>query len=152
MLTKPTTFIHVCKWISKEKNHKNSKFWNEVDIYLTKVSIFQWKLFFKSLFIYFERDRDSVSRVGANWGRKRESQVGSMLPAQSWTWGLNSRNHEIMTWPETKSRTLNRLSPSGAPQWKFLSKFCLNKNKWPKNFKARYYVKLYSRLLKSSIK
>ena len=48
-------------------------------------------------FYLFERDKDSASREGAERERERESQAGSMLPAQSLTQGLNSRNCEIMT-------------------------------------------------------
>ena len=40
--------------------------------------------------IYFERDRDSGSGGGAEREGKRESQAGSMLPAQSLAWSLNS--------------------------------------------------------------
>ena len=64
--------------------------------------------FFSSfyLFIYFERDRDSVREGGA----ERESQAGSAVSAQSLTRGSNSQNHEIMTWAETESQTLNWLT------------------------------------------
>ena len=45
-------------------------------------------LFFLSLFLYFERERESVSVRGEVQG-ERESQAGSMLPTQSPRWGLN---------------------------------------------------------------
>ena len=48
--------------------------------------------FFLSLFI-FERDRDSASVGGAEREGERDSQAGSMLPAQS---VMCSRNHETI--------------------------------------------------------
>ena len=59
--------------------------------------------FFLSLFIYFERDRDSVSRGGAEKEGKRENL--SSLRATSY--GLDPTKGEIMTWAKTKSQTLN---------------------------------------------
>ena len=44
--------------------------------------------FFLSLFIYFERDRDSASGGGAERGRERKSQAGFMPPAQNPMGGL----------------------------------------------------------------
>ena len=52
--------------------------------------------FFLSLFIYFERDRDSVGGGGTETGRERESQAGSAMSAWSQMWGSNSGNCEIM--------------------------------------------------------
>ena len=54
-------------------------------------------IFFLRLFIYFERDRDSASRVGAEREGDRESQADSALSARSPMRGLNSQNCEIMT-------------------------------------------------------
>ena len=41
------------------------------------------------MFIYFEREKESMSREGAEREREREreSQAGSTLSAQSPTWG-----------------------------------------------------------------
>ena len=52
--------------------------------------------FFLSVFIYFERDGDSVSRGGAE-REVKENPKDSALPAWNPMWGLNSRNREIMT-------------------------------------------------------
>ena len=73
-------------------------------------------LFFKRLF-FWERQRQREWGRGREGGRERESQAGFVLPAQGLTsaQGLNSQNCEIMTWAETKSQTLNRLSHPGAP-------------------------------------
>ena len=54
-------------------------------------------MIFICLFIYFERDIDSMSWGRAKRERKRESQAGSALPAQNPTQGSNSQNGEIMT-------------------------------------------------------
>ena len=53
--------------------------------------------FFFNLSIYFERDRDSGIREGAEKEGKRQSQAGSTSQAQSPTWGLNPLNPEIIT-------------------------------------------------------
>ena len=70
---------------------------------------------FLSLFIYFDRDRDSMSEGGTEREGDRESHSGSMLSAQNPTWGSHSWNREIMTWAETKSQTLNWLNHPGTP-------------------------------------
>ena len=53
--------------------------------------------------------------VREQWGtereRDRESQAGFALSEQSLM--LEPRNHEIMTWAEIKSQTLNWLSHAG---------------------------------------
>ena len=51
--------------------------------------------FFFSLFIYFERERESASRGGAE--RERETQAGSKLSVHEPDVGLDLMNHEIMT-------------------------------------------------------
>ena len=56
------------------------------------------------ILLIWERETDSVSGGGAERGR--ESQAGSELSTQS-------TSHEIMTWAETKSQMLNRLSHPG---------------------------------------
>ena len=45
---------------------------------------------FKCVFIYFERERDSMSRGGTERGRERDSQAVSTPSAQSLVWGSNS--------------------------------------------------------------
>ena len=54
--------------------------------------------FFKCLFTYLQRE--CVSRGGAKREGERKSQAGSMLSAQSPTWGLISRT--MRSWPELK--------------------------------------------------
>ena len=61
------------------------------------------QIFFK--FIYFERDKDSVSGRGAE--KEGEPPSTLVLSVQSSTKGLNPRNREIMTCAKTKSRMLN---------------------------------------------
>ena len=69
---------------------------------------FIYYLFFhKFIYLFWERQRQ------CEWGKGRE-RIPSRLRAAT-TWGSNSWNCEIMTWAETKSRMLNRLSHSGAP-------------------------------------
>ena len=72
--------------------------------------------FFFNLFVYFEKDRESVSRSRE---RRRESQTGSAVSAPSLTWGLNSQIARSCPEPkprvETKNRLLNQLSHPGAP-------------------------------------
>ena len=50
--------------------------------------------------------------------RERESQAVFMLSSEPNT-GLKPKNHEIMTWAEIKSQTLNRLSHPDAPNVPF---------------------------------
>ena len=50
-----------------------------------------------------------MSRGGAESNGERELQAGSLLPAQSPTWGLKSHNCKIMTRDEIKGQTLNQL-------------------------------------------
>ena len=66
-------------------------------------------------FIYFERDRDSVSGRGVERGRER---IPSRLHATSAGPDamLDRTNHEIGTRAEIKSQKLNRLSHAGAPK------------------------------------
>lgn len=54
-------------------------------------------------------------QLGRDRERETESRAGSVLSVRSPTRGLISRNHEIMTRAASKSRTLNRRSPHGAP-------------------------------------
>ena len=63
-----------------------------------------------------ERQRERMSRGGAGRGRER---IPSSLRAVSMEpdMGLKLMNREIMTGAEIKSRTLNQLSPPGAPQY-----------------------------------
>ena len=68
-----------------------------------------------SLFTYFGRDRDSMSRGGAEIEGEREHPRPFTVNAEPDP-GLESMNHEIMTWAETKSWILNRLSHPDAPE------------------------------------
>ena len=54
------------------------------------------KNFFKCLFI-FERERQSMSRGGAEREGDTKSEAGSKLSAQSPAWGLNLTNRETVT-------------------------------------------------------
>ena len=68
---------------------------------------------FKFIYLLWERERER--EWGCRGGAERESQAGSVPSAQSVTGGLDLTNCEIMTWAEINSRTLNWLTPSGAP-------------------------------------
>ena len=55
-----------------------------------KVEKMSLSFFFK--FIYFiEREKERVSKEGAEREGERESQAGSVLSVQSLVWGLNPR-------------------------------------------------------------
>ena len=69
-------------------------------------------LFILKIYLFILRETESVSRGGAE--REGEFQAGSMLSAQSLSWGLNSWNWEIMTWVNVMSGMLNWLSHPGA--------------------------------------
>ena len=60
---------------------------------------------FFNVYLFILRDKEQVSRGGAEREREREgergSQAGSMLSAQSRTWCSNSRT--VRSWPEPKS-------------------------------------------------
>ena len=64
----------------------------------------------KFIHLFWERRRQHKPGRGREREGDRESQEGSVLLVQSPTWGLNLGNSEIMTWTETKSQMLNRLS------------------------------------------
>ena len=63
-------------------------------------------VFFLSFFI-FERNRDRESGGRVEGEGDRGSQTGSVLSAESPTWGPNPWNREIMTWAKPKSLTLD---------------------------------------------
>ena len=67
------------------------------------------------VYLFILRETQTAQVGEGHRGRERESQAGSVLPAQRLTQGSNSWNHEIMTWSKTKSQTLNWLSHSDAP-------------------------------------
>ena len=50
------------------------------------VPFYVFVFFKKCLFMYLERERESMSRGAAERGGKRESQAGSALSAQSPVW------------------------------------------------------------------
>ena len=122
-------------WVSFCSQGKNqNKPWYPKSFFNLKSQGFLlWFLqkFFK--FIYFERDRDSMSGGGAERERgERESQAGSALPAQSPTRGSNPWNGEIMTWAKTRSQMLTWQSRPGTATsinflvvWGFFSPFRL---------------------------
>ena len=68
-----------------------------------------------SLFILREMEIAQVGKGQKERERERESQAGSTPSVQSPMQVWNSQNCEIMTWAETKSRTLNWLSHPGNP-------------------------------------
>ena len=77
-----------------------------------KKALFYICAFFKSLFIYFERERGRDRER-----RQRESQAGSTVsvPDAVPDAGLEPPNHEIMIWAQIKRWMLNQLSHPGAP-------------------------------------
>ena len=82
------------------------------------------RFLFLSLFIYFESERNAWAGQGQR-ERERErkrQRIPSRLHALSSDpdAGLYPSNHEIMTWAEIKSWSLNRLSYPGAPGKQFL--------------------------------
>ena len=64
-------------------------------------SLYETFLFFLSLFIYFERDRESAGRRQAEREWDREAKAGSVLTAVSLMWFLNSRT--MRSYPDPKS-------------------------------------------------
>ena len=75
--------------------------------------------FFKLIYLFWERQREN------KWGRGRESgrdRIPSRFCAVSMESdvGLKLTNHEILTWAEIKSRTLNWVSHADAPLHVFL--------------------------------
>ena len=63
-------------------------------------------LFFYLKFIYFwERERESTSKGGAETEGERGSKAGSVLTAESLMQGLNPQNSEIMTWTKVRCLT-----------------------------------------------
>ena len=71
----------------------------------------------------FSRERQSVSRGGAEREGGTESKAGSRVWAvvTEPDVGLEPTNREILTWAEIKSRMLNCLSHPGAPRVLFLN-------------------------------
>ena len=62
------------------------------------------------MFIYFERERESTSRGGAERERETECQAGSISSASEPDTGFDLTNHEITTRAKIKSRTLDQQS------------------------------------------
>ena len=91
--------------------------WKKRQIFVGFLSFFfKIKNFFNVyLFILIERERERMSRGGAERQGEKEFQAGSTLPASTEPEvGLELTDHEIMTWAKIKSRTLNQLSHPGA--------------------------------------
>ena len=86
-----------------------------LSFYWTKCILLDPSLhFFSSLFIYFERERASEQGNSRERGRERipsRLRIASAEPDL----GLKLRNCEVVTWAETKSLMLNRLSHPGTP-------------------------------------
>ena len=77
--------------------------------------------FLKSLFIYFERERERAGGRQTQRGRERIPSRLHVVRAKP-DIGLHPTNTEIVTWAETKSQTLKRLSHPGAPWLLLLNK------------------------------
>ena len=60
-----------------------------------------WVKFKKIMFIYFERERQSMSWGGAEREEDRGSEAGSVLTAESPRWGSNSQT--VRSGPEPMS-------------------------------------------------
>ena len=68
--------------------------------------------------IYFERERKSMSRGGAEREREKENPKQSPHYQRRAQWGLTElslTNQEIITWVEIKNGMFNQLSHPGAP-------------------------------------
>ena len=76
--------------------------------------LFYFILFFKFIYLFWERER-AREEEGRKRGEERASQAGSCAVSVEPNGGLELMNYDIMTWAETKSRTLNRLSHPGTP-------------------------------------
>ena len=84
---------------------------NKVEDFLILLPPF---LFFKCWFIYSERESARAGE-GEREGERENPKQASALSARSLMQGSNSWIPEIMTWAETKSWILNRMSHPGAP-------------------------------------
>ena len=98
---------YVLNQCSLWKHKRGKKYWK-----LNEISLVYFNLFFLSLFILRERDRE---RKG------QRERGGERIPSRLHTVstepkaGLELMNHEIMTWAEIQSWLLNWLSHPGAP-------------------------------------
>ena len=77
--------------------------------------IFFFKFYFKVYLLTLRETEAAWVGRAERERRGRESQAGSALLEQSPTRGSNPQSHEIMTWAETVSQTLNQLSHPGTP-------------------------------------
>ena len=75
------------------------------------------------LFIYLEREHEQGR--GRERGRERSPSRLHTVSMET-NVGLKLTKHEIMTWAEAKSRTVNWLSHPGAPKPIFLKSFLLS--------------------------
>ena len=82
-----------------------------------RFSCYEWILYTNFLFI-FESGETSWGGERQREGERRENPKHSALSAEPDT-GLDL-SHEIMTWAEIKSWTLNQLSHPGVPEHKLL--------------------------------
>ena len=92
------------------------------------------------MFIYFERERESA-QMGEGQREKERQRIPSRFCAVSTEpdVGLEPTNHEITTWIETKSWTLNQLSHPGTPRHIFFKLF--QKCEWYYKYLWKYRVK-----------
>ena len=81
-----------------------------------------------------------VSQGEAEGEGERESEVDSGAEHRAWH-RAQSHPHEIMTWAETKSQTLNQLSHPDAPKYFFLAHSLILPNHSPLVISLKYNVK-----------
>ena len=109
--------IHICANIHHaymEKIFKNNTYLSYMQCMILFRHLNFYLFIFKILFLYFERNRESVSRGGTEREGERKSQAASMIQHRA---GHRARAHkdEIMTWAKIRSRILNWLSHPGVP-------------------------------------
>ena len=93
-------------------------------LYFSICKVMQYIIIFKISFIYFERERESVSMHAGEGQRKRETENPKQAPhliaealaliVQSPAHGAYLIEHKIMTWAEIRSQFLNQVSHPGA--------------------------------------
>ena len=66
-------------------------------------SVYSFFFFFLKFYLFFERDRDSVSRLGAEREGERESPTGALLVSTEPD-GRAQTYETMRSWPELKSR------------------------------------------------
>ena len=105
----------VRKCVSRKKRKKEKICFHSLQKFLNFVISLLVSLFLNVYLFIFEREREStrMSRGGAGW--EGETENPRQIPhCQCKAW-LEPTNHDIMTWAEIKSQTLNRLRHPGTP-------------------------------------